>query len=142
MTAAPTPWDIEVVARTVYGEARGEPPEGRLAVAYSIVNRLASGRWYAGRRLAETVLIRDQYSCWNSDKGDDADRRALVAVADDDPVLEACREAVHDALSGEVPDPTGGATHYESEKIEPSPWVPSATFCGKFGSQLFYKGVA
>lgn len=36
-------YDLEVAARTVWGEARGEPPEGRLAVARVIVNRWRAG---------------------------------------------------------------------------------------------------
>ncbi len=35
----------ETAARTLYGEARGEPEEGRRAVAHVFVNRYRDGRW-------------------------------------------------------------------------------------------------
>ena len=37
--------DAQVIALTLYGEARGEGVEGRIAVANVIRNRLTSGRW-------------------------------------------------------------------------------------------------
>ncbi|KAK3584428.1 hypothetical protein CHS0354_017708, partial [Potamilus streckersoni] len=32
--------NINLVARIVFGEARGEPEEGQFAVAYTVVNRM------------------------------------------------------------------------------------------------------
>ena len=39
--------DLDTAARTVYGEARGESFEGKVAVAHSIINRSAVGGWMA-----------------------------------------------------------------------------------------------
>ncbi len=44
-----TPDDLITAARTVYGEARGESWEGKLAVACVIVNRLRLGQASQGR---------------------------------------------------------------------------------------------
>lgn len=43
--------DIDTLARTVWGEARGESLLGKEAVACVILNRHKSGKWFA----AETV---------------------------------------------------------------------------------------
>jgi len=36
--------DIDVLARTLWGEARGEGPAGQVAVAWTIRNRVNDGR--------------------------------------------------------------------------------------------------
>ncbi|PJB71692.1 MAG: hypothetical protein CO093_04590 [Alphaproteobacteria bacterium CG_4_9_14_3_um_filter_47_13] len=38
--------DIEILARTIWGEARGEGQKGMLAVASVIMNRVRCGGWW------------------------------------------------------------------------------------------------
>lgn len=55
--------DVTAIAMTVWGEARGEPPEGKLAVAQVIVNRCQQEKaspW-------EVVTRPWQFSAWNED---------------------------------------------------------------------------
>jgi len=52
----------EIVALTLYGEARGEPIEGQIAVGCVIRNRIGVSKTYAN------VCLEDyQFSCWNPD---------------------------------------------------------------------------
>src|SRR5262249_10289780 len=99
--------DLSIMARTVYGEARCEPPEGQLAVAHVILNRVQSAvRW--GSNIGEVCLKRWQFSCWNPG---DRNRELLSRLGLDDAALLACTKICLDALSG-IPDPTSGATRY------------------------------
>ena len=43
--------DVLTLARTVWGEARGEGTEGQKAVIHTVFNRFKSGRWYAGKTI-------------------------------------------------------------------------------------------
>ena len=59
-----TEQDIDVLARTIYLEARGETHEGRIAVAHVIKERTeAKGRWKD--TVLEVCLQPWQFSCWN-----------------------------------------------------------------------------
>lgn len=53
--------DLEACALTVYGEARGEPIEGQIAVANVIKNRALKHK----SSYKEVCLEPQQFSCWN-----------------------------------------------------------------------------
>ncbi len=113
---------LEIAARTVWQEARGEPEEGQRAVAHVIVNRLKSGRW--GRSLASVCLWDRQFSGWNNS---DPNRIAACTLPDDNPALSRFREFLSDALSGGA-DLTWGATHYFNPKIVNPDWATGKKF--------------
>lgn len=109
----PTERDIDILARTVYGEARGESDLGKLAVAHVVMNRVKAdvhgdGRpdWW-GEGIAAVCLKPRQFTCW-----DDANRLALMQADLSDPAFARCLVAAIEAAHGLKPDPTGGATHY------------------------------
>jgi spore germination cell wall hydrolase CwlJ-like protein len=111
-----------VAARTIYGEARGESPQGRIAVAHVIRNRIHAR--HRGRTVAAVCLANKQFSCWNIA---DPNRRLLLDLDDDDSDLIASLIAWQ--MSATVPDPTHGALHYkvvgtkadwDTPEIEPS----------------------
>lgn len=136
-------FDIQVAARTLAQEARGEPPEGQTAVAWTLRNRLASERW--GRSLASVCLWRAQFDGWYSPRGNppvqDPNFAYACGLSDDDPVLLQMIQVINDVMSSDQ-DSTGGATHYYAmSMVTPPLWVEGATFCGQFGHQKFYKDV-
>ena len=135
-----TSWSFGTAVRTLWQEARGEPPEGQRAVAHVLVNRLASKRW--GTTLGSVcVAYAWQFSgWWATDKGDDENRLASTELPDDAPILVSLGAILQAAIDGET-DPTGGATHYYAKNIAPPKWTEGATFCGEFGNQFFYKDV-
>lgn len=53
--------ELDLLARVVYGEARGESFEGKLAVASVVMNRLEDSRF--GDTLEEVVYQRGQFDC-------------------------------------------------------------------------------
>lgn len=55
--------DLNYLVCTVYGEARGEPIEGQIAVANVIKNRA-----YASQKTYKDICLAPrQFSCWNQD---------------------------------------------------------------------------
>ncbi|HJR27754.1 MAG TPA: cell wall hydrolase, partial [Pseudomonas sp.] len=65
MTA--TEKDRDVLARTLWGEARGEGLPGQIAVAWAIRNRVNDGKarsWW-GEGYAGVCQAPYQFSCWN-----------------------------------------------------------------------------
>lgn len=56
----------QVVALTVYGESRGEPPEGIIAVINVIKNRFLSTERFSSFKTYQSVCLSPkQFSCWN-----------------------------------------------------------------------------
>jgi N-acetylmuramoyl-L-alanine amidase len=129
--------DLSVMARTVFGEARGEPHEGRLAVAHVILNRVRVGGWW-GASISEACLKRWQFSCWNPG---DPNRPRLFQIELDDRDLLGCTRACVEALSG-APDPTGGATHYHATNMPAPPrWVRGRTPDVVIGRHAFFRNI-
>lgn len=62
-TVATLNTDLLHLAKTIYGEARGESVETMLAVGWVIRNRLYSGHY--GGTYKDVVLQPKQFSCWN-----------------------------------------------------------------------------
>ena len=130
--------DLSVMARTVYGEARGEPQEGRLAVAHVILNRMRAGGWW-GQSVSEVCLKRWQFSCWNPG---DPNRKRLFQVELHDKDLMGCARACLDALAGSA-DPTGGATHYHATSLPAPPrWARGRIPDLVIGRHAFFRNIA
>ena len=137
-------WSFQVAARTLCQEARDEPLDGQQAVGWVLRNRVADGRW--GASLASVCLWHAQFSGWWCPRGTpsyhDPNFAYACDLSDSDPVLVAMSQVLADVLGADVgADPTGGATHYYAKSIAPPAWVNSATPCGQFGNQLFFRDV-
>lgn len=129
-------WALEVAARTLCQEARGEPLTGQQAVACVIKNRLRDGRW--GKSLASVCLWPHQFSGWASFK--DPNFAYACDLPDDDPTLSHMMSVMQVAMDSPT-DFTKGATHYFALSIAAPAWVLGATQIGKFGNQMFYRDV-
>ena len=125
----------EIMARTIWGEARGEGAAGMIAVACVILNRAARPGWW-GHDVVSVCLKRRQFSCWNAD---DPNRSKLLAVGEDDPQYRLALDVARRALAGELQDPTGGATHYHVKNIMPY-WARAEEPVATIGNHMFYKG--
>lgn len=126
--------DLDVFARTIYGEARGERHAGRASVAHVVVNRVKLQGWY-GRTLAGVCLKPRQFSCWN---GGDSNRRAVEAAHLEDTVFLECVGVAARVLAGAERDPTSGATHYHVRGIMPA-WARDRQPCAAIGNHIFYR---
>ncbi|GAM13870.1 spore cortex-lytic enzyme, lytic transglycosylase SleB [Mesobacillus selenatarsenatis SF-1] len=114
--------DIQLMANAVYGEARGEPYTGQVAVAAVILNRLDSATFP------------------NTISGVIFEPRAFTAVADGQIWLtpnETAKKAVLDAINGW--DPTGNAMYYFNPDTATSAWIWSRPQIKKIGKHIFCK---
>lgn len=138
MVSPPLAGPVDVLARTLWGEAGGESVRGKEAVAAVVVNRVHHARagravWW-GRTIPEVCLKPDQFSCWS---GRFPDRGGVMAVMPDDPCLEVCLRIARRAVAGVLGDPTGGATHYHARSVHPR-WAWSRIPSAEVGGHVFY----
>lgn len=140
MTA--TERDRDILARTLWGEARGESLEGQIAVAWTIRNRVSDGRnksWW-GEGYAGVCQAKYQFSCWNSNDPNFASLSGAKAIPFRE--LAQARIAADQVIDGKVPDPTGGATHYYATTMpKPPTWTKGAKQTLKLGRHVFFKDV-
>ena len=116
-----TEMEVDTLARTVWGEARGEGEAGMIAVAAVIRNRIdlstrLGGRHWWGRTWIGVCRARGQFSAWNPG---DPNRAKLLAVKDSDPDFRLAKRIAADAIAGRIDDPTFGATAY---RVADQPW--------------------
>lgn len=132
---------VDTLARTIYGEARGEPVRGKEAVAAVVMNRVARamerGGWWWGATVAEVCRRPWQFSCWN--EGDP--NRAKIERADErDPNFAICVRIARRAVAGALADPTLGATHYHVQGVAP-PWAAGREPSAVIGRHRFFNNV-
>lgn len=115
--------DLNLLARAVYGEARGEPYTGQVAVAAVILNRVRSSKFP------------------NSVSGVIYQAGAFTAVSDGQINLTpntTAYNAARDALNGW--DPTNGCLYYYNPATATSKWIWSLTVELKIGRHNFARG--
>jgi N-acetylmuramoyl-L-alanine amidase len=114
--------DLKLLAQAVYGESRGEPYTGQVAVAAVILNRLEDSNFP------------------NTISGILFEPLAFTAVADGQIWLtpnDTAKKAVQDAINGW--DPSGGATYYFNPDTATSKWIWSRPQIKKIGKHIFCK---
>ena len=127
--------ELDTGARTVYGEARGEDYNGKLAVSNVLHNRVKEGGWY-GDSLRFVCLKPYQFSCWLKN---DPHRAKLEAVDYDDMHLRECLRAVLEAQDSQD-DITYGANHYLVSTLDPKPdWYDESKITVSVGHHTFLK---
>ena len=130
--------DIDMLARTLYGEARGEPHQGRLLVAYVILNRWRT-QYRGNRTIRDVCLDPWQFSCWNSN---DPNRDKLLEVTLSNKVFRECYMAALEAIDAvnELPLKT---RHYYAKTMPRAPfWAAGHEPVKEYGNHRFYEGVA
>jgi N-acetylmuramoyl-L-alanine amidase len=134
--------DRDILARTLWGEARGESLVGQIAVAWTIRNRVLDGKaksWW-GEGYAGVCQKPYQFSCWNKNDPN----YAYLSGGKPIPFREFAQAqiAADQVIDGKVPDPTGGATHYYATTMSKAPvWAAKAKQTLKLGHHVFFKDV-
>lgn len=114
--------DVELLARLIYGEARGESYVGQVAVGAVVMNRVKNP------------------SFPNTISGVIYQRHAFTAVSDKQINLtpnETARKAAKDALNGW--DPTYGSIYYYNPRTATSSWIFSRPTTVTIGNHVFAK---
>lgn len=122
----------DYMARTIYGEARGEGARGMQAVGNVIMNRVKAAGWY-GASIKDVCLKPYQFSCWNEN---DPNRTKIINATAAQ--LKQARTIAEKVISGELPDITGGATHYYANTIAAPYWTKSMKKTATIGNHIFY----
>lgn len=134
--------DRDILARTLWGEARGESLAGQVAVAWTIRNRVNDGKaksWW-GEGYADVCQKPYQFSCWNRNDPN----YVYLSGAKPIPFREFAQAqiAADQVLADKVADPTGGATHYYATTMpKPPVWTKGAYQTLKLGHHIFFKDV-
>ncbi len=113
--------DTQLLALCIWGEARGEPVTGQLAIAHVVLNRAANPRWW-GHDVRSVILKEWQFSYFNSR----APGPGLVQLT----IAEL-------ALGKLTQDPTLGATHYHAVGMTPD-WSRFLRRLVQIGGHWFY----
>lgn len=132
--------EMELLQRTIYGEARNQRYEGMVAVANAIMNRTKSNRSFGGS-LVQVIMRPWAFSLWNSPDGN---YKATLAANDNDPEFKMAGDIARAALDGTLADNTGGATHYFNPSVVARPkWADheGSVETVKIGDHVFFKGV-
>ncbi len=140
---------FEVLALTIYGEARSERIEGRAAVGCVVRNRVKAKRY--GVDAKAVCLMPRQFSCWlYHDEAHKHNYGNLIFAArslrSDIPgsALRECVWISGGILDEAIEDITRGATHYITRALwesKPPRWAMDLTPVISIGRHVFFAGV-
>lgn len=112
--------DVELLAKVISAEARGESYEGQVAVGAVILNRVAHPSFPDS--LSGVIYQQDAFSCVNDSNWYE-------------PTSETSKRAAQDALNGW--DPTGGAIYYFNASKTSDSFMHSRTVIKVIGNHKF-----
>ena len=114
--------DVQLLARAINGEARGEPYEGQVAVGAVILNRVKSPKF--PNTIAGVIYEPGAFTAVS-------DGQINVTISEDSTVVKAAR----DALNGW--DPSGGAIYYFNPATATNKWIWSRPLIKTIGKHRF-----
>lgn len=126
-------WNI--LSLCLWREARGEPYRGKVAVAWSIINRTEHPNWW-GNSVHTVILKPFQYSSFNKN-----DPNVILFPMPNDLSWIECKGIASEVICKIVADPTSGSTHYHASSLvgdKLPEWAKTAQFKVQLGNHLFY----
>lgn len=133
----------EIAALTIWGEARGEPVEGQIAVGFVIIHRALSKKY---GNIRDACLAPKQFSCWNED---DPNRELMLKIGDQfnlqyvtDRVLRQAHWIARGLIQDSFVDNTSNALNYMTKDLfhserRPS-WAKNVTRVKEIGNHVFF----
>ena len=116
--------DVQLMARAINGEARGEPYEGQVAVGAVILNRVKSSKF--PNTIAGVIYQSGAFTAV-------ADGQINVPIEEGSSVYKAAG----DAMNGW--DPTGGCIYYFNPNTATNKWIWSRPQVKTIGKHIFCK---
>ena len=116
--------NVQLLARAINGEARGEPYEGQVAVGAVILNRVRDSRF--PNTIAGVIYQPGAFTAVS-------DGQINVPIDENSTVVKAAR----DALNGW--DPTEGAVYYFNPNTATNKWIWSRPVIKTIGKHRFCK---
>lgn len=112
--------DVDLLARLISAEARGEPYEGQVAVGAVVINRVEHASF--PNSISGVIYQSGAFSCLDDGQFDE-------------PVAESAYRAAQDALNGW--DPSSGAIYYFNPSTATSSWIWSRPVILTIGKHMF-----
>lgn len=112
--------DVDLLARLISAESRGEPYEGQVAVGAVVLNRVNHASF--PNSISEVIYQSGAFSCFYDGQFDQ-------------PVAESSYRAARDALNGW--DPSNGAIYYFNPATATSSWIWSRPAIVTIGKHMF-----
>ena len=116
--------DVQLMARAINGEARGELYEGQVAVGAVILNRVKDSRF--PNTIAGVIYQSGAFTAV-------ADGQINAPIAENSTVYKAAE----DAMNGW--DPTGGCVYYFNPSTATNKWIWSRPYVKTIGKHRFCK---
>ncbi len=136
--------DKQLLALNIYGEARGESTEGKIAVGSVVLERVDHRDW-DGKTVHEVCLKPYQFSCFNSN---DPNRGKLLHIAEQwdiaiaiNPVLNDCYCVASGLIDGIIPRTPAIADAHATQYLRTdhtAPWVDKMKKVAEVGRHSFY----
>lgn len=131
--------DKALLALCIYGEARGETPEGKIAVGSVIMERVKRNGWF-GKGIHGVILKPYQFSCFLTNDPNYPKLRHIAEQWDEEmtqsAVLNDCYGIADGLIEGRI-EPNIEATHYKTLNCHAS-WAAKMVIVGTIGNHSFY----
>lgn len=115
---------VDLLARLINGEARGEPYKGQVAVGAVVMNRVKSSEF--PDTISGVIYQKGQFSSVTDGQFD-------KPISEDSTVYKAAREAINGS------DPTGGCIYFYNPKTSKSKWIFTRPVVVTIGKHNFAK---
>lgn len=112
--------ELELLARVIYAEARGEGIEGQVAVGAVVLNRLKDPEF--PKTIKEVIFQRGAFTA--------VDDKQIHLLPN-----EVAFQAAQKALEGK--DPTGGALYYYNPQTAKDQWIKTRPVVKRIGNHTF-----
>ena len=112
--------DVQLLARLISAEARGEPYTGQVAVGAVVLNRIEHPSFPS--TLSGVIYQKGAFSCLDDGQFDE-------------PIADSAYKAAQDALNGW--DPSGGAIYYFNPNTATNSWIWSRPLIVTIGKHRF-----
>jgi len=156
--------DVNILAQTMWGEARSHGANGMLAVGNVIKNRAEANMKMFGQGIRGVALKPKQFSCWNEG---DPNRDRIEEILEYDRLISLrqspdgtpfdewfdefensgdymdykawllAKDIAKKIISGRASDPTNGAVYYHTTDVDPS-WNAKLDHVATVGNHVFY----
>ena len=123
-TEANSTSNVQLMARAINGEARGEPYEGQVAIGAVIMNRVSSADF--PNTIAGVIYQTGAFTAVS-------DGQINMPIDENSTVMKAARDAINGW------DPTGGAVFYYNPDTATNKWIWSRETIKVIGKHKFCK---
>lgn len=111
-------YESVLLSLLIWGEARNQPIEGKIAVGNVALNRAAKAPKY-GKDLSGVIIKPQQFSCFNKTN---VNRKKMKLITFPDETYDICCDVAEKLICRIYKDNTEGATHYWNPLLANPGW--------------------